>query len=171
MECHQVWLKLEHSVQAQAGRPQTRAFILWVVPEESTCVATHFRVNLARLRGRCPLSTANWSNARQVVQNQAMRVIESRPLRRFRARHTPFSLQTPATTHSGSTRDSDSIPRKMECRQKWLRVEELANLQEVRSHYLAVVQWIERVPPKRQIQVRFLSAGPKRNSLLPSQRV
>ena len=26
---------------------------------------------------------------------------------------------------------------------------------------LAVVQWIERPPPKRQIQVRFLSAGPK----------
>ena len=25
---------------------------------------------------------------------------------------------------------------------------------------LAVVQWIERPPPKRQIQVRFLSAGP-----------
>ena len=26
---------------------------------------------------------------------------------------------------------------------------------------LAVVQWIERAPPKRQIQVRFLSAGPE----------
>ena len=25
---------------------------------------------------------------------------------------------------------------------------------------LAVVQWIVRLPPKRQIQVRFLSAGP-----------
>ena len=30
----------------------------------------------------------------------------------------------------------------------------------VRSRDLAVVQWIERPPPKRQIQVRFLSAGP-----------
>gem|GEM_PF-3940268 len=28
---------------------------------------------------------------------------------------------------------------------------------------LAVVQWIERLPPKRQIQVRFLSAGPLQN--------
>jgi hypothetical protein len=29
------------------------------------------------------------------------------------------------------------------------------------SSDLAVAQWIVRMPPKREIQVRFLSAGPK----------
>ena len=34
--------------------------------------------------------------------------------------------------------------------------------------FLLVVQWIERVPPKRQIQVRFLSRRPHRK--LPSAK-
>jgi hypothetical protein len=127
MECHQKWLKVEQSARVQAGRLHTRAVILWVLPEENTCLATHFSFNLACLRAGRSLSTANWSNARPVDRNQAMWVIESRPLQRFRARLTPFSLQTLATTHSGSPRDS--LPRAMECRQKWLRVEELANMQ------------------------------------------
>ena len=38
------------------------------------------------------------------------------------------------------------------------------------ARFLAVVQWTERPPPKRQIQVRFLSAGPTRKPYSTEER-
>ena len=80
MECHQKWLKVDEPARAQAGRPHNRAVTLWVLPEENTCLATHFSCNLARLRAGQSLSRANWSKARLVDRNQTMWVIESTPL-------------------------------------------------------------------------------------------
>lgn len=35
------------------------------------------------------------------------------------------------------------------------------------NYFLAVAQWIVHMPPKRGIQVRFLSAGPEWNKTYP----
>ena len=72
----------------------------------------------------------------------------------------PHAVQFADTRYAALRITARHTLREIECREKWLRVDELTNMQDDRSHYLAVVQWIERVPPKRQIQVRFLSAGP-----------
>ena len=68
--------------------------------ERNTRMATHFRFNLARLRACQSLNMVSGSNAHPAARIHASRVIESRPLRRFRARYTPFSLPTLATMHS-----------------------------------------------------------------------
>ena len=49
------------------------------------------------------------------------------------------------------------MPRAGRARRRGLKLPALVRES---AHSLAVVQWIERPPPKRQIQVRFLSAGP-----------
>lgn len=60
-----------------------------MLPKENTCVATHFRFNLACLRAGLSLGKAiNWFNALKLVKIQAMRVIEFPPVRRSGARHT-----------------------------------------------------------------------------------
>ena len=76
------------TVGANASGPsRTCAVIQWVLAKDKTCMATHFRLNLACLRAGQSLRAVNGSDARQGDRNQAMWVIESRPMRRFRVRH------------------------------------------------------------------------------------